>query len=416
MKDKVRNHSNEIRCRDGQPLILRWTDVCYAVLITGISALCLELFHRMIVVYKDVYHSDIRYYVRSAADDSSLHWKRLIEFVFSKLYDINQDTMELNIYLALVIAAIIVVNFLMIRYYLKEDGIFPARQVIQFFSIAALFMAPIYVPGFHAYFYRFSFDVFAWHSPTQQSMVLFSMIATLCFFKLFLSYEDGLHAGWWLAAPVTVFLSAYAKPSFYMDLAATVCILFLIELIAGGREGFLRRLWRLFLMGCTLIPAGLYLILLNRIEYAEGGDSEDKVVIGFTNMFAQPHIKAGFLCGLALAIVVCAVNIRRLSDRQYRFAALILLTGILQWLFISEEGPSAAYGNFSWGRDYGDYFILLVSVALALGNWYSRDRLFGGRKTPQVIYFIIVGGLFLLHLLSGLCYFYLVLTGHGYYI
>ena len=131
---------------------------------------------------------------------------------------------------------------------------------------------------------------------------------------------------------------------------------------------------------------------------------------------AQPHIKAGFLCGLALAIVVCAVNIRRLSDRQYRFAALILLTGILQWLFISEEGPSAAYGNFSWGRDYGDYFILLVSVALALGNWYSRDRLFGGRKTPQVIYFIIVGGLFLLHLLSGLCYFYLVLTGHGYYI
>ena len=63
-----------------------------------------------------------------------------------------------------------------------------------------------------------------------------------------------------------------------------------------------------------------------------------------------------------------------------------------------------------------DYFILLVSVALALGNWYSRDRLFGGRKAPQAIYFIIVGGLFLLHLLSGLCYFYLVLTGHGYYI
>lgn len=408
---------NEIICRDGQPLILRWTDLIYVTVIGLISVVCLELFHRMIVVYHDVYHSDIRYYVRSAADDTSLHWKRLIEFVFSKLYDINQDTMEMNIYLAVVIAAIIVVNFLVIRFYLREDGVFPQRHVIQLFSVTALFMAPIYVPGFHEYFYRFSFDCFAWHSPTQQSMILFSMIASLCFLKMFLEYDrGGLRFGWWIASAVCIFLSAWSKPSFFMNLAVSVVILFVIELIAGGSEGFPGRLAKLFIMGCSLIPAGLYVILLNRVEYAEGGASEDEVVIGFVNGFAQSHMKAGFLCGLALAILVCAVNIRLLGDRKYRFAACILLTGILQWLFISEEGPSAAYGNFSWGRDYGDYFILLISVTILLRNWYQRDVLFRGAKPLQAVYFLAAGALLLMHLISGIVYFWLILTGHGYYI
>lgn len=408
------NRSNHIQYGNLQQRSYPGLDVLYAVIICGISAISFWLFHRMIIVYHDVYHSDIRYYVRSAADDTSLHWKRWIEFVFSKLYDIHESTLEINLYLALVIAAIIVVNFLVIRYFLKEDGVFPSRHVIQLFSITALFMSPIYAPGFHEYFYRFSFDVFAWHSPTQQSMILFSMIASLCFLKMFQDYENGISPLWWILAALTIFLSAYSKPSFFMDLAVSVVILFVIELIAGGSR-FASRLGRLVLMGCTLIPAGVYMIILNRVEYASG-ESGDEVVIGFVNGFAQHHMKAGFLCGVAFGLVVCAVNLRLLADRKYRFTACIFATGILQWLFLSEEGPSAAYGNFSWGRDYGDYFLLLISVCIALRNWYQRDTLFGGRKALQAVYFIIIAGLFLAHVLSGLVYFYLILTGHGYYI
>lgn len=409
---------NEIRTADGGPLILRWTDIAWTCVIAVISFLCLELFHRMIVVYHDVYHSDIRYYVRAAADENSLHWKRWIELIFSKLYDINGITMEINIYLAAVIAGIIIVNFLVLRFFLRDDGVSVPRHVIQLFSITPLFVTPIYVPGFHAYYYRFSFDSFAWHSPTQQSMILFSMIATICFMKLFLHYEDKLTVRWWIwwiASAFTIFMSAYSKPSFFMDLAATVVILFIIELIAGGGKGFILRLAKLFAMGCTLIPAGIYLIVLNHIEYTLGA-SEDEVVIGFVNGFAKDHMKAGLLCGTAFALVVCIVNIRLLADRKYRFTACIFFTGVLQWLFLSEEGPSANYGNFSWGKDYGTYFILLISVAIALRNWQQRDTLFKGRKVPQTIYFVCIAVLFVLHVLSGLNYFRLVLTGHGYYI
>ena len=394
---------------------IRWFDGVYFAVIALITTVCFRLFGWMIIVYQDRYHSDIRYYVRSAADDSRPHWKRLIEFVFSKLHDLNGGTFEINLYLALVIAGVILANFLIMRFFLNDDGIHPPRQVLEACSIAALFLGPIYVPEFHQYFYRFSFDSFAWHSPTQQSMVFFSLIATFCFLKMFLYYEKGVRPVWWIASMIAVFLSTWSKPNFFMDLCATVVVLFLIEILVNGREGIVGRTARLFVMGCTLIPSGVYMIILNRVEYGSE-ESEDRVVFEFVNTFAQNHMKAGFLCGVAFALVVCAANLYLLKDRKYRFAAGIFITGILQWMLIHEEGPSAAYGNFSWGRDYGDYFILLISVTIALANWYDRTRLFGGRKIPRYIYFTIIAGLFLMHLISGTYYFYLILTGHGYNI
>lgn len=394
---------------------IHWYDAVYVALIALVSSVCFQLFGRMIIVYQDKYHSDIGYYVRSAADDSRPHWKRLIEFVFSKFHDIQGGTLEINIYLALVIAAIIVVNFLVIRFYLRSDGVEPPRYVLQAASIAALFMSPIYLPGIHEYFYRFSFDSFAWHSPTQQSMVLFSLIASICFLKVFLNYEDRVHPGWWLASALTIFLSAWSKPNFFMDLAITVVVLFIIELIVNRRISFLSRLGKLIIMGCSLIPAGVYMFILNRVEYGSE-ESEDRVVFGFVNTFAQNHVKTGFVCGLAFALVVCVVNLGLLKDRKYRFAAGIFFAGILQWLFLHEEGPSAKYGNFTWGRDYGDYYLMLISVTIAILNWYSRDRFMGGKRIPQYVYFVIIGVLLLMHLGCGLYYFYLILTGHGYYL
>lgn len=417
MKKKDKQFHNEIRLADGRPLILRWTDLLYIAIIGVFTVICLELFHRMIVVYNDKYHSDIGYYIRLVSDGQA-HQKRLIEFVFSRLYGINQITMEINVYLAVVIAAVIVLNFLMIRWFLKEDGIRPDRSILQLLSLTAIFMGPIYVPVFHEWYYRFSFQSFAWHSPTQQSMVLFSLIATLCFLKLFVHYDrDGVKPLWWLACAVTMFISVYAKPSFFIDLVPAVCVLFLIELIRGGKEGFLPRLGKLFLIGCSLIPGGIYMLVLNRIEYSEDAEEPGNgIAIDISHFFEQNHLLAGFLCGLAFAIVVFCVNFRRIGDRKYQFALLIFIFGLLQCMLLTETGPRANHGNFNWGRDYGDYYILLVSLVLALENFLDKDFMPGGRPAARKIYLAVIGILFLLHVLSQMKYFYLILTGHGYYI
>ncbi len=402
------------RLKEGYTLVIKWYDILWVTLIGLFSVVCLELFYRMIVNYNDRYSSDMRYYVVKNVQEGGFH-DRFIGVVFQKFYDINQNTMEANIYLAAVIAAIIVVNYLVIRFYIKDDGRDVPRYAMEFFSLAMLFIGPMYIPVFHEWYYRFSFQTWAWHSPTQQSMTLFSLIASLCFLKMYLQYEERIHPGWWIATMVTCFLSASVKPSFLINLIPAIIVLFIIELIEGGKEGFLKRFGKLFAMGCTLVPCGLYILFLHTMEFKESTtqDGDHQVIFDIGHVIHYNHLGAAIICGLAFPLVVFAMNLPRLRDRKYRFAAVIFLMGVLQWALLTETGKRGKYGNFGWGQIYGSYFLTLVSTALALENFRDPDFL-AGRKRARTVYFVVLAVLLVLHIFSQLCYFRLILTGHGY--
>lgn len=406
------------RLKDGYTVVIRWTDILWVTVIGLFSGVCLELFYRMIVDYNDKYSSDMRYYVVTNVTSGEEH-DRLLGFLFQIFYDISQSTMEANIYLAAVIAAIIVVNYLVIRFFLRDDGMLEGipRSAMQFFSVAVLFIGPIWVPVIHGWFYRHSFQSFAWHSPTQQSMTLFSMIASLCFLKMYLYYEEkGAHPGWWIATAVTVFLSAFAKPSFLFGLVAAVVVMFVIDLLRGGKDGWLRRIGRLFVMGCAIVPSGIYVLWLHTQEFDDSGAAEEvhKVILDISHVIHYDNLPAAVICGMAFPLVVCFANIRRLKDRKYQFTFWIFFMGVLQWALLTETGRRGKYGNFGWGQVYGSYFITLVSCALALENFYHKDSIFAGKKTARTIYFIVLAILLVLHIASQLYYFQLILTGHGY--
>ena len=303
----------------GFNLRLYWTDFAWAGAILALSTICLELFYRMIVDFNDKYESDVRYYVSSRILKGEKH-DRILTILFEKLYRINENTMEANIYLAAVIAAIIVMNFVVIRFFIKDDGLLDKvpRYSMQAASLAAIFTGPIFFPVLHEWYYMHSFTSFAWHSPTQQSMMLFSLIATLCFLKMYLKYEEGISAGWWIATMIFCVLSASCKPSFIVDFILTVIIFFLVELFAGGKEEMGKRFIKLFVMGLSLVPAGIYTLWLQTQEFGETtlNEGEHHIVYGLKVLLSHEDVLREVVFGITFALVVMITGLEASPERS----------------------------------------------------------------------------------------------------
>jgi len=403
--------------KKGFDLTLYGTDFAWAAAITAIFVVTIEMFYRMIVDYNGKYTSDVRYYVVETPVSGEEH-DRLITILFQWFYDINHNTLEANLYLAAVIAALVIVNFAAIRYFIKDDGAeaLVPRYAIQLFSVLMLFIGPMYVPVVHEFFFRKSFASFAWHSPTQQSMTLFAVIAAVCFMKMYSGYEDGkLSASWWTATAVTTLIATGFKPSYTISLCLTMVAMFVADLIKGGKEGFVRRLGQLFIMGCAAVPSGLYMIWLHSREFEEATQfgEEHKVILDLSHVMLYDHLWAAVIFGIAFPIAVFCIMHSKFRDSKYRIALYIFVMGILQWALFDETGTRGNFGNFTWGRLFGCYFITLAASAAALELLYDKKSSDSGSR--RKIRIAVVSIILCWSVLSQLYYFWLVLSGRGYY-
>ena len=237
-----------------------------------------------------------------------------------------------------------------------------------FLSIAAVYAYPLYIPGIQTDFYKNTFNCFAWHSPTQQAMTLFAVLGVLCFFKMFDNYEEKINAGWWCGAAVLCFMSAYAKPSFIIDFVPAIVVAFIIELFSKNALSFGQRFLKLFIMGCSLVPSGVYMLVLNYIIYRRKdriGDGE--VLLDSARISGYEHLWFAIACGWAFALIVLVFNWKKLiKDRKHQIIILTALCGLAQWGLLAETGRRANHGNFAWGKIIGGYMFMITMLVLTL--------------------------------------------------
>lgn len=393
-------------------------DLAWMASLAAVFVVTLEMFYRMIVNYNGRYESDVKYYVTENVREGIEH-DRLLTIIFQFFYDINQGTLEANIYLAAVIVLLVIVNYLVIRYFVRSDGFSGkvSRHAIQFFSVAMLFIGPIYMPMLHEWLYRNSFASFAWHSPTQQSMTLAALVSVVCFIEMYMTYEEkGIRPGLWIATMVSTLIATGFKPSYTIDLCTAVAVMFVIDLIKGGKEGFFKRLTQLFIIGCSLVPSGLYMIWLHTRTFAEDNQfgEEHRVIFDLSHVLSFDRLWAGVLFGITVPIIVFAFNRSRFRNTKYRVSLYVFIMGVLQWALITETGTRGNFGNFTWGRIFGCYLITLASVPVLLEVFYDKDML--GRDSAKRKAFIALTSIALvLAICSQLYYLWLIITGRGYW-
>lgn len=391
----------------------RISDILYLAGIATLVSVCCKLFYRMAIAYHGKYESDLQWYVELPTSANKERY-RLLGLVFDTMYRHGIRKPGMVVYLAVTIGLIVLANLIYLKFFREDDG--EDRILLQAASLLMPFMGPIYVPGFHEYYYRWSFQTFAWHSPTEQSMILFSIFAMMCFIKMYEESGERISVKWWLLTMVTTFMSAFAKPAFAIDLITAMVLMFLLDLFIDDGDPFLTRLGRRIIMGISLIPTGIYMLIVMRYEMEGQGDMySGSVVVSLKHVIEYNGLFAAVVCGLAFPLVIWAVNFRRIKEKRYKTVFFVFLMGIVQWTLFVEEGTRAAHGNFTWGRQAGCYFLFLTAVAMAVNNWYDKDFL-SGKPAARKAYFAGILVLLALHICSQLRYFYLVCMGHSYMI
>lgn len=393
------------------------TDIFYLAVIALICYLCYGLFSHMVVSNKhDGYWSDLPYYIRTATD-GTIRNHRLVLVLFRVLYGLTGDAEAIKIFLSVEMGLIFFANYFFVKSYSESDTHRPfTRRLIQFFSIAVVFAGPIYVPHFHRAFYKGTFPIFAWHSPTQQMTTLFGVLGTLCLFKMIVDYEDKIGVGWWIGSAVGFFLSAYSKPSYLIDMVPAIVVVFLIDLARKNSLTLGKKFTRLFIIGLSLVPSGIYILILNYIIYQRAdrrGDGD--IIVDSTKLAGLDHITVAVCCCIAFPLVVMLFNLRKLlNDKRYQIIVISAIVGMLQWLILSESGRRANHGNFSWGTTIGGYMLYLVSMGIVMENLKDREFLWG-KKWLKGLYYLMLAGSLGLSLLTQVYYFITMLNGAGYW-
>ena len=177
-----------------------------------------------------------------------------------------------------------------------------------------------------------------------------------------------------------------------------------------------KRFAKLFVMGLSLVPAGIYTLWLQTKEFGDTtlNEGEHHIVYGLKVLLSHEHVFNEMFFGMAFALIVIAANIKRFKENKYFLTLLIFLTGVFQWGFFTETGKRANYGNFDWGRMYGNYFLSLICLALLLENIFAEDSVFPKNKKLRKVYIAVALIVLAMSVLSQLNYFRLILTGHGY--
>ena len=393
------------------------TDLFYLAVIVLICYLCYNLFSFMEVSDKhDGYWSDLPYYIKTSIDGTKRN-HRLVLVLFRVLYGLTGNAEAIKIFLAAEIGLIFFANYFFIKSYSDSDSHRPLiRRLIQFFSIAVVFAGPIYVPRIHPAFYKGTFPIFAWHSPTQQMTTLFGVIGTMCLFKMIDEYEDRIGAGWWIGSALGFFLSAYSKPSYIIDIVPAIVIVFLIDLLRKNSLTLGKKFTRLFIIGLSLVPSGIYMLVLNYIIYQRAdrrGDGD--ILVDSAKLAGFDHITIAICCCIAFPLVVMLFNLRKLlNDKRYQIIVLSAVVGILQWGLLTESGRRANHGNFSWGTTIGGYMLYIVSMGIVMENLKDEGFLWG-KKWLRVIYYLMLAGSLGLSLLTQVYYFITLYGGAGYW-
>lgn len=388
-------------------------DLVYIISLLLLAYVCFRLFGWMLVNYNRQYRSDIPAYI-SILEERPGTKLRLVYVVFRFMLGLTETEIALNIFLALMIVVICLCNHYYIRYFSDSDISRPAvRLAVAFLSIAVIFAGPIYLPRIHPYFYKDTFPIFAWQSPTQHLMTAFSILATISLFKMMDQYKEKVSVPWWLASAVFFFLSAYSKPSYFLDIAPAIVIVFIIELLVKSEVPAGIRFRRLFIIGLSLVPAGLYIIRLYLHIYS--GETESEVVVALNHASEGPNIIVALVCSMLFPLIVILFNLRKvITDRRFMLVITLALMGLLQMGFFSESGWRSEHGNFTWGCVIGGYMLMLTSAAVFLENCTDREYL-ADKKALKGLYYLMACGAFAMHLISNIYYFVTMYNGAGFW-
>ena len=353
------------------------------------------------------FEADTPYHVKMAVEDNWYY--SFTAFVYVFLYKFPWGNMLTAIFLSLCELATIFGTYLLLKEIWKKYQIKIGTAVTLLGATALNFVMAFYVKAVNQRHYIGYQNASIWHNSTYICMKLVSVFVLWYFLKLIDEYKNKLTVKQWIIFTALVALSTGIKPSFLMVFAPVMAIMLLIDWIKGTKFR------KVFVFGLTVIPSLLIILWQNVVLF--GADTGNGFTIKPFYTLAQrsDNPKIALVLSVLFPAIVGLFHIKDVwKDKLYLGSLLIWAFGFLEVFLFVESGTRSKDANFMWGYSISLFVLFLISFVRWLRDCLHKDFL-GKMKVIRCGYLVVTGAVFAYHVISGIWFFGILLTGATYF-
>ena len=367
-----------------------------------------RLFYMQISV-PNVYISDIKSHIRIAENGRgySLLYRvmQLIILIVDKQY--RGISIALLEGLMTILTIYPTAGWIRKRYQIQTWLSFLAAECLLFFS-------SIYLPVIQPYFYKWGIVTQPWHNITYIGMRLFAMLTMYFFSDVLDVYQQKITMGNWISIALPLAIATGIKPSFLLAFSWALLVFLIIDAIKGKLNR--RVIMQCIKMGTTVFPALIIMYFQSKLLYTGGGEGSTGIGLALTS---SRFFSAGLWAtsiklarGILLALVVMISTIHKDNRKASQYGYVIYLIALLQVIVFFETGRRAKDGNFYWTLYICGYILYTQVIA----RWIYSLLHMKFDNIKQKSYIVVTTMLVIGHIISGICYYIMIMCGSQYAI
>ena len=353
------------------------------------------------------FESDLPFHIKMAVEDNWYY--SFTAFVYVFLYKLPYANFLVGLFLSLCEMLTIYGTYLLLKELWKKYELKVNSSMTLLSATTLNLVMAFYVKAVNEKHYIGYQNASIWHNSTYICMKLLAVFVLWYFLKLMDTYKEKLPLKSWLIFTGLVALSTGIKPSFLMVFAPAMAIMLLIDLIKGTKFS------KVFCFGLTVIPSLLIILWQNVVLF--GSDTGNSFIIKpfYTLAKRSDNPKVALLFSVLFPALIGIFHIKDVwKDKIYLGSLLVWAFGFLEVFLFVESGTRSKDANFMWGYSISLFILFLISLVRWIRDLKNKQFL-GKFKAIRYSYLVITGFVFAYHVVSGIWFLGILLSGATYF-
>lgn len=365
-------------------------------------------YNQTLFVEGGAFESDTPYHISMAVEDGWYYSFTAYIYLFFSLFSAANELTA--VFLSAVTVATIYGTYLLLKECLWQRQVtLPASQLMGA-AMALNFVMAFYIKAASRLHYIGYQSASIWHNSTYICMKCAAVFALWQFMKIYRTYEKDLTLGRWLGFAGLLLIATGVKPSFLMVFAPVMACMLLVDWLRYKKPFF-----KVFLFGCTVIPSLLVILWQNLVLFGEDTGNGFVIQPFYTLFMHSDNPKVTILLSLVFPGVIFVFHWKDFfKDRIFSGGVLIWLLGFIEVALFTESGKRARDANFMWGYSFSIFVFFCIGLIKLIEDYKNREYL-GGRPFLRKAYLVSATAIFAYHVVCGLWFFGILLTGASYW-
>ncbi|MBR6309252.1 MAG: hypothetical protein IKR39_11675 [Lachnospiraceae bacterium] len=383
--------------------------IIYIALLAVYAGFLVYLYYNQVAALLDDsgrFESDTVVHIRMAVWDGYYH--SLAAFVylfFTKIFNLGWGLILSVILLAALTVGAIPLTAKLVREALNRSGVSLPDYLVWIISFAGNILIAFYVKAANRAHYIGYQSPNMWHNSTYIFMRFFAILTLLSFLKLYDDYKSGVSLKNWLVFTLLLTVTTGFKASFLTVFAPVLAIVLLRDLCRKTK--FIN----VFVMALSVIPPMAVMVLQSIVMSGTDGSNGYAIKPFAALSMRGDHPKATVILSVLFPLVLLLAHIKDFYKDKYYFWSLVMWAiGFLEVFLFIETGERALDSNFMWGYSIALFFLFVSSMVRLFKDIFVEKT-----SLIQKIICYVAAAVLVWHVISGINYFCILLSGVTYF-